>query len=206
MQATKVLSDSLSSMKIIALLCLLSFSPSLFSQDPVVIEYEDMPDFTWTLFQGKINKDHIDEMGSNTGAVTVSSLSYTTKQTSPEAANIRITARFHPKESWTRYPNLTRQAEALSHEKGHLDITEIYARRIRKMMHEERFTTRGFKSELDHLFKKMAQQHRAEQVKYDKETDHCMDVPQQLKWDSWISTQLELLSAYTDPNMKIQLH
>lgn len=181
-------------------------STLVFSQQPVVIEYSLIDNFSWDLFQGKINKRHLNEMGHNTGAVTVSSLSYTTLQTNPSQSTVNITARFHPEESWTRYPQLKDEKEALKHEEGHLDITEIYARRIREMVSKMRFKSKTFKDQLRELFQEMAQKHSDEQIKYDRETDHSMNKEVQARWNTWIEKELKDLLAYTDPDIMLTLH
>lgn len=177
----------------------------VFSQQPVVIEYALINDFTWDLFEGKINKRHLDEMGHNTGAVTVSSLSYTTLQTSPTHSTVNITARFHPEESWSRYPHLKNEKDALKHEKGHLDITEIYARRIRKLVSKTSFKSAKYKDELRELFKEMAQKHSDEQIKYDRETNHSINKEVQTKWNEWIESELEDLSGFSNPDIQLLL-
>lgn len=192
-------------MKALLSILFLTATTLLPAQEPVVIAYADIDDFTWDLFEGRINKKHLHEMGHNTGAVTVSSLSYTTLQTSPTHAKITITARFHPEESWTKYPQLKDEMDALKHEKGHLDITEIYARRIRKFVADAQFSADNFKGELKQLFQKAAKDHSNEQIKYDRETNHSIDKDEQVKWDAWIAGQLESLSAYTVPEIELRL-
>ncbi len=192
-------------MKVLLSFLFLTTGYFLFGQEPVVIAYADIDDFSWELFEGKINKKHLDEMGHNTGAVTVSSLSYTTLQTSPVHARITITARFHPEESWTKYPHLKDEKDALKHEKGHLDITEIYARRIRKIVGDAQFSADNFKGELKQLFQKAAKDHSNEQIKYDRETHHSINREEQVKWDAWIEGQLEALAEYTIPEIELQL-
>src|SRR5688500_13352767 len=111
-------------MRIFLLLCGLLFSMSLFAQGPHGIEYADAGKFTWELFKGRVNPQHIAEMGKNTGAVTVSSLSYSTVKFTSNSVILKISAKFHPQESWTRYPKLRNPTHALNHEKRHFDICE----------------------------------------------------------------------------------
>lgn len=192
-------------MKSIYIICFSLISTVLFSQKAVVVEYALIDEFSWDLFEGKVNKRHLDEMGHNTGAVTVSSLSYTTMQTSPTHSTVNITARFHPKESWTRYPDLKDEKAALKHEQGHLDITEIYARRIRKMVAATKFKSESYKADLRTMFAEMAQQHADEQVKYDLETNHSINKDAQATWNVWIADELLALQAYIDPDIKLKL-
>lgn len=182
-------------------------SVAVFSQPRAGIEYSPERDFHWGLFRGKVNPKHIAEMGKNTGAVTVSSLSYKTLEVTGKFATIRVTAEFHPHDSWTLYPKLSNPKEALNHEKRHFEITEIYARKIRQQILSERFSSpRLLNEEVNRLFKAWAGEHRAEQIRYDQETEHSLHPEEQVKWDRWIDSQLEALSDYADPVMTITFH
>ena len=175
------------------------------AQQPALIEYAAVTSFHWGLFEGKINQDHLKQMGQNTGAVTVSSISYTSQQTSVSEATVVITARFHTQESWTRFPNLNQPDEALNHERRHLDITEIYARKLRQAVSKARFSTKHFNKELDRLFNDYAGQHRAEQVRYDHETRHSTEAENQKEWDQKIDAWMEELSAYIEDKIVVRL-
>jgi hypothetical protein len=192
-------------MKFISALSFFFSSAVILAQQPELIEYAAVTNFNWGMFQGKVNKDHLTKMGQNTGAVTVSSISYSTEQTSAKAASIIITARFNTQESWTRYPELNNSDEALNHEKRHLDITEIYARKLRHAVSKARFSSLHFTSELDRMFNDLAAQHRAEQARYDHETKHSTDSEQQSKWDKKIDDQLKALSDYINIKIAVRL-
>ena len=191
-------------MKSISLICLVFSSVLLHAQQPVVLEYATVSTFHWGLFQGKINQRHIHEMGENTGALTVSSISYTALQISPDAATVTITARFHPEESWTRYPHLNKPEEALEHEKKHFELTEVYARKLRKLVSNSRYSAARFKDEINKQFTDLVTQHRAEQVRYDHETNHSIDHHQQAKWNARIDEQLESLNTYSKTTVTIK--
>lgn len=144
-------------------------------------------------------------MGKNTGAVTVSSISYSAQQTAPDKATVIITARFHPEESWTLYPKLNKPDEALEHERRHFELTEIYARKLRKLVSNTRYDAARFKSELNRHFSDLTAQHRAEQVRYDHETHHSINEKEQQKWNAMIDEQLAALSAYSANMLTISL-
>ncbi|MBP6680227.1 MAG: hypothetical protein KA166_03490 [Saprospiraceae bacterium] len=184
-------------MKWLTILCVVFVSTGLFSQQLPFVDYAAVTSFNWSLFKGKVNIQHLNEMGDNTQAVTVSSLSYTADAITDRSATLKVVAQFNPNESWTRYPNMERQEIALDHEKRHFDITEIYARKIRKAIATGHFTSKHFSDALNTLFKDFTSQHRAEQNKYDFETMHSMDAVQQKKWNKWIDEQLEALSDYS---------
>ena len=181
------------------------YSLVLFAQEPTGIEYSLAGAFTWDMFRGKINQRHIAEMGSNIGAVTVSSLSYKTIQIQGKMVKIKISAEFKPLESWTRYPKLEHPEEALNHEKRHFDICEIYARKIRQVVSQAQLNTWNFNGELDFLFKKIVKEYHTEQARYDRETNHSMDADQQKKWNTAIDLQLKALSAYSNPIVTVTL-
>jgi hypothetical protein len=189
------------------ILCFIFSTVVLSAQShPPVIEYAALSNFHWGLFKGKINPKHVEQMGANIAAVTVSALSYTTSVINGKTATIRITAEFRPHESWTRYPKIKLPAVALDHEKRHFDITEIYARKIRQMVSTTKFSSIGFNEELDALFKEMAAQHRAEQARYDLETNHSIKPEEQKQWNVWIDSQLKALSKYSGEIVNISLH
>ena len=190
-------------MKFTSLLCLVFSSYLLVAQQSPVIEYAAISSFDWSIFKGKVNPKHVAEMGKNTGAVTVSSISYSTVDISDRSSTVMITARFHPKESWTRYPNLNNPDQALEHEKRHMDITEVYARKFRQLVSTSLFTASHFQEEIGRLFKEIVSQQREEQTRYDQETNHSINTAQQQKWNTQIDRQLEALKAYSTPVLTV---
>jgi len=190
-------------MKWPTIFCIVLSTSGLFSQQAPLIEYSTVTSFNWDMFKGKINIQHLNEMGDNTQAVTVSNLTYAASAITDKSATIKVVAEFNPNESWTRYPKMERQEIALDHEKRHFDITEIYARKIRKALTTGQFTSRHFIDTMDNLFKDLTSQHRAEQQKYDHETMHSMDAAQQKKWNKWIDEQLEVLSDYSKTSIVV---
>ncbi len=173
-------------------------SIALSAQGPEAIEYSRTGNFTWSLFKGKINPQHIAQMGKNTGAVTVSSLSYTTVKFTPTAVILKVTAKFHPTESWTRYPKLHNPGHALNHEKRHFDLCEIYARKIRQRLSETQFTRRNLNANLKTIFAELTKEHADEQIIYDHETEHSIDPEQQVIWNKIIDSRLEDLVEYSE--------
>ena len=181
------------------------FSVFLFSQETTAIEYSPSGAFNWSIFKGKVNPHHIAEMGKNTGAVTVSSLSYKSELRG-RSARIKISALFLPYKSWTRYPKLEHAEEALNHEKRHFDICEIYARKIRQEISNARFNRYNFNVEVGSIFKKLVTEYRAMQTRYDHETRHSVDKEQQKKWNTYIDSQLASLSDYSHSTVAVTLN
>src|SRR4030095_5808583 len=180
------------------------FSVFLFSQETTAIEYSPSGAFNWSMFKGKVNPHHIAEMGKNTGAVTVSSLSYKSELRG-RSAMIKVSALFLPTKSWTRYPKLENAEEALIHEKRHFDICEIYARKIRQEISNARFDRYNFNAEIGSIFKKLVTEYRTMQTRYDNETRHSVDREQQKKWNTYIDSQLASLSDYSHSTVAVSL-
>ena len=194
-------------MRYYGILFLLCLAVSISAQGPNSgIEYADAGKFHWGLFKGRVNPQHIAEMGSNTGAVTVSSLSYSTVKFTSTSVILKISAKFHPHESWTRYPKLRNPGHALNHEKRHFDICEIYAREIRKRISETTFTRRNLNAQLKVIFSDLTKQHSDEQSKYDHETDHSIDPEEQAEWNNEIDQRLADLAGYADTIVVIPLN
>jgi len=194
-------------MRYLLVLCGFVISFTLSAQGPNNgIEYSDDLDFNWELFKGKVNPQHISEMGKNTGAVTVSSLSYSTVKFTSNSVILKISAKFHPQESWTRYPKLRNPTHALNHEKRHFDLCEIYARKIRQRISETDFTRRNLNAQLKTIFSSLTKEHSVAQSKYDNETDHSIDPEQQALWNKEIDRQLSDLAEYADTIIEIPLN
>ena len=189
-------------MKFLLALSICLTAAMIHAQDMAGIEYSPDGDFNWSMFKGKINPRHIAQMGANTGAVTVSSLSYKSEMYGHQA-KIRVSAMFNPEESWTKYPKLYHPEEALNHEKRHFDICEIYARKIRLAIDRTHFDKRHFNDELDAIFKKLVTEYRATQARYDRETKHSIDEDQQARWNKLIAQDLRVLSVYADRTVSV---
>jgi hypothetical protein len=184
--------------------CLVSLTS--FSQSVKGIEYSSNGAFNWDMFKGKVNAKHIAQMGKNTGAVTVSALSYETLGTKGNKVSLKICALFIPQESWTRYPKLYHPEEALNHEKRHFDICEIYARKFRRLVSQTDFSQRNFSSTLNYLFKQTMAEYRQAQAEYDNQTHHSLDDHQQDHWNTKIDNELRSLADYSEPVITVSLN
>lgn len=192
-------------MKFILIFCFVLVVQPSWSQTSNAIEYSDKGPFNWSMFKGKVKPEHLTSFGGHTAAVTVSTISYTSELRNYQA-KINITALFNPQESWTLYPHLEHPEEALNHEKRHFQICEIYARKFRKMVSVTRFNQKNFHPEIEYIFKKITEDYRAEQNRYDQETKHSLDAHQQAIWNAHIDKELKNLSAYNKSDLSITLN
>lgn len=81
----------------------------------------------------------------------------------------------------------------LGHEQCHFDISEIYARKIRK----EFSLTKNLTSKLAiSIFKKYIKKYNSEQYLYDKETNHSKNKSKQIYWQNKVSKSLKDLDKF----------
>jgi len=101
-------------------------------------------------------------------------------------STFRVDAYFLAEES---YINL-RTLAVLQHEQGHLDITEVYARRMTAFLRQHPKCNTQDKAVVDAYYDRLIEDWQAEEILYDKETDHCRDKEQQVAWLTKIAGEL----------------
>ncbi|MGB5555071.1 MAG: DUF922 domain-containing protein [Flavobacteriaceae bacterium] len=123
-------------------------------------------------------------------AITASGIAYTFSY--KEAAegnvlNITISTHFFPNSSW--YQKERVNDLVLSHEQLHFDISELYARKMRKRVAETVFT-KNIKEEVKAIYKDILKELNAFQKKYDFETNFSRSMEQQFLWNQKIENAL----------------
>jgi hypothetical protein len=110
-----------------------------------------------------------------------------------------VTAAVLPAQSWMatelrRSP--TEVARTLRHEQTHFDISEVYARRIRRKF-AEMYDPCSFSEEaLQEFSDKLVRDEAKEQSRYDGETNHGRTAGTQADWDRQVAAWLDSLSKY----------
>lgn len=113
------------------------------------------------------------------------------------ALDIRIAAEFYTSSSWVKAAR--KSAELLRHEQGHFDITELYARRMRKAIREAKIgceDDRVAEAAGKTIFDQFDREWEKEQKRYDAETKDGIDLGKQKESSAWIAKELEELSRY----------
>jgi hypothetical protein len=110
-----------------------------------------------------------------------------------ETMDWNIYAYFDPEMSWIK-PNATKAI--LSHEKLHFDISELYARKLRKRLHLLKHPCSLEKVQLQKIFDEVVADHKQRQKKYDLETKHSLDSLSQMQWNSWVEQELRHLGKF----------
>lgn len=150
------------------------------------ILWKDSIQLTWKDFKGQPVNNAAE------AAMTASSMefSYNTKNTQ---IFWQVNVKFFPLLSWSNKSK--ESAYILLHEQLHFNITELYARMLRKQLTENVFSTKDL-AKLKAINKSILQQWQNEQDRYDRETNHSMNEVQQAAWNKSIQMRLDALKAF----------
>jgi hypothetical protein len=132
------------------------------------------------------------------GALTAYSIFYGVQCTG-ERFQFLALAGFLPHDSWVRAEVLADKAQSdrtLRHEQTHFDLTEVFARRLRKAFSDLYQPCRRPDGDLDALASQYLRQEKAEQLRYDEETRHGLAAPAQSTWTRQVASDLNALAAY----------
>lgn len=139
----------------------------------------------WEDFRGVPPED------KTVAATTASGISYTFKtkgMPGEYTLDYEVIAFFYPEKSW--YHAELSNPVVLMHEQLHFDITELYARRMRKMLSESTFS-KNVRSDVRQIFSKINRELKAFQDRYDLETDFSRNPTAQQRWNEKIAAKLK---------------
>jgi hypothetical protein len=152
-----------------------------------VIVWDSATQLTWADFAGKVDAK------SPFDAATTSGMRYQLKSSS-EGVTDSVVAVFYPAESWVR-----RHTEnGLIHEQGHFDITEIFARKLRKRLQEFVPRRGDLPHQLNLLYNETENERDAMEQLYDRETNHSVDAVRQARWNLRIRNELKELGEFAN--------
>ncbi len=172
--------------KQVVLVCL-ACSLSLQAQQEPSLRWKPGLRLSWADFKGQ------PPVSQRVAAITASGLSYRyTASGDGDRYEIDFTVDtfFYPEKSWY-HPGLC-DALVLSHEQLHFDISELFARRLRRRLSSARFTDR-VKSEVRKIFDEVNRELSEFQDQYDRETDYSRNREAQLAWNKSIARLLREL-------------
>lgn len=110
--------------------------------------------------------------------------------------NYSVQAKFVKNESFAKKDIVS--TKLLKHEQRHFDLTEVYARKMRKKLQkttEQKILQDS--SDIRKTINKIENEHQNNQLLYDYQTQHGLNLEAQLHWDSIITTSLNELKEYT---------
>lgn len=103
-----------------------------------------------------------------------------------------VTCYFVRTESWT----ISNSEQLLQHERGHFDIAELFARRLRKELSELKFNLKTIDADLKKIHSQLETERKQMNITYDKETDFSMNGVMQKIWNDRIMKEINLLNKY----------
>lgn len=115
-----------------------------------------------------------------------------------------VYAVFYQNDSWTKVFNTT-ETELLKHEQLHFDITELFARKLRKELSKRKFKSKYVNKEIQCVVDRLEREKNDYQNLYDKETKHSQSIKQQIDWEKSVAVQLEELREYATAQVLIKL-
>jgi hypothetical protein len=148
---------------------------------------------TWQDYKKRINPSGIHH------AFTYSGITFEMSSEN-DTVIIRVYSYFDPNQSWAHPDH--RVPALLRHEQLHFDITELFARLMRKEMSAymskpvSEFVPAKMDVEVKAIFTRLYNEHMLMQQKYDVETQHGIMSDEQSMWENDISTRLQALKEF----------
>ena len=152
-----------------------------------LIRWNENQKLTWADYKGKPKEN------SDAAASTATYLGFEFN-VGKDGFNYKITCTFSKTKSW----GLHKTDYILTHEQGHFDIAEIFARKLNKMMRGYKFDKNSFKEDLRTIYESIALEKDTFQNQYDEETNHSIKREKQAEWLTKISNQLKELADFSD--------
>jgi len=157
------------------------------SKDEELLDWSATRKLTWEDYKSKPNP-YSDAAASTT---TYLGISY---NISSRSFSYKIESRFSKSRSW----GLHKTSYILSHEQGHFDIAEIFARKLHKKMSEYKFNRKTYQKDLNKIYEEVTKEKTEMQNNYDIETDHSIRKKVQAEWLKKIASMLEEYEDYAD--------
>lgn len=155
-----------------------------FAQEEEVILWQADEKLSWQDF--KANPPQSDRIA----AVTASGITYEFSSVLGKdkvEIDFTVSTFFYPNKSWYK-PKIC-DTVVLGHEQLHFDISELFARKMRKKLMETRFT-KNVKAEVRSIYKQILRELNDFQNKYDSETNFSRNREQQVIWNTKIRNAL----------------
>jgi uncharacterized membrane protein len=150
-----------------------------------LMEWDASRKLTWSDYKASPNPES-DAAASTT---TLLSIEYNISSTN---FGYKIQSRFSKTRSW----GLHKTDYILSHEQGHFDIAEVYARKLHKKLSEYKFNKKTFKKDLKEIYDELTNEKEETQNEYDRETRHSINKTKQAEWLKKIEEMLEEYEEY----------
>lgn len=161
--------------------------------EAVKISWSHAAHLTWGDFQGTPLKNTPYHANTNSGI----SYSWGLKGTSQRMElDYHVETFFYPELSWVQ--SSSKNQHLLEHEQLHFDISELHARKLRKLLAsvDASKLNKDSKEYLNALYEKIDKERSAMQNFYDKESDHSLNKEAQTKWRHYVNKELAFFEAF----------
>ncbi len=175
-------------MKLISHLLLIIFLSSFVTPNNSLIDWSADKRLTWSDF-----KESPDASSPN-AALTATNIRFNFSYSSDKGFQFHITCQFDKNKSWGR----VKTDYILSHEQGHFDIAEIYARKLYKAFKEYKPDVEKANKEVNKIYENVMHELTEAQKEYDQETNFSINKDKQAEWLKKIDEDLKSLQAYAD--------
>jgi Bacterial protein of unknown function (DUF922) len=155
------------------------------SKNEELLDWSATRRLTWNDYKAK------PEPGNDDAAATTTYLGIEYNITS-DGFGYKIQSPFSKTRSWGRY----KDDYVLSHEQGHFDIAEIFARKLNKQMSEYVFNKKTYQQDLNKIYNDILAEKEKMQNEYDEETNHSINKEKQAEWLKKISDLLKEYEAW----------
>ena len=158
--------------------------------------YKDSSQIDWNADRKLSWEDFkaVPDAGSPNAALTGTNIKFDFSYNSESGFKYHVSCRFDKNSSWGR----VKTDYILSHEQGHFDIAEIYARKLYKGLKEYKPDVKKANKEVNKIYENVMRGLRDEQIEYDRETNFSINKEKQNEWLKKISADLKSLEVYAD--------
>jgi Bacterial protein of unknown function (DUF922) len=164
-------------------LWLLNWNSSVSEDEKILWNAEQQ--LTWEDFRGVPNGADAFVASTNSGI----SFTFSYQEINGRASvTYTVRSNFYPKLSWYKPERVS--AYILKHEQTHFDISELFARKLRKALSAIKEDP-NFRQLAEEKYHAIELQRREMQLRYDKESDHSNMESQEYQWRSFVAQQLK---------------
>lgn len=169
-------------------------SLNVYSQvrDDSTILWSSSERIKWSDFRGKCDSVHRTFNGRFSKALSATGLKFFVVENDSNQECYELRSLFYCYDSWK---SVTSEA-LLDHERGHFDLTEVCARRLRKRL--LRLSELGQSISLSRELDLALNWYDSISDKYDHQTRYGTDFPKQVHWGKEIAKSLSELSEFSD--------
>jgi hypothetical protein len=173
-------------MKLLLQFFFIAFLSPQFYWNNSLIDWSADRKLTWDDFKAT------PDVNSPNAALTGTNIKFDFSYSSTDGFKYHITCQFDKNSSWGRI----KTDYILSHEQGHFDIAEIYARRLNEALKEYKPDVGKANKEVNKIYEKVMHELSAAQALYDRETNFSINKEEQARWLIKIRDELKSYEAY----------